>query len=117
MRASFWPMGVGKRNNCDIIDFGENSRGKWELYKDGKIKQWGFMTAASYGPHTLQYPIPFKSKVDYITVQCYALSSNDATIEYLISGTGTLSSHGVRGSGSNYSAGNISGFYYEVYGE
>lgn len=48
-----------------VIDYGSNANGYWKKFKSGRIEQWGYKTAAGYGPHALTFPISFKSGVHF----------------------------------------------------
>ena len=116
IRTTQHVFGSGDAADDEIIDYGSNANGHWELYKSGRIKQWGYKAAASYGPHTLTFPVKFKQKINFLTVQCLSENNENAMSDYILPGTLNLASVSIYGSGSSYSAGSIVGFYFEAMG-
>lgn len=116
IRTTQHVFGSGDAADDEIIDYGSNANGHWELYKSGRMKQWGYKAAASYGPHTLTFPVKFKQKINFLTVQCLASNSGDAMADFIVNGSINLGSVNVAGSGVSYSAGGIVGFYFEAMG-
>ena len=99
-----------------VIDYGSNANGCWKKFKSGRIEQWGYKTAAGYGPHTLTFPLSFKSGVHFIKTVCVRPSTSSATTNFPVNGTVSLTAATIRGAGFVYSASEIVGFYWKAKG-
>ena len=99
-----------------VIDYGSNANGYWKKFKSGRIEQWGYKTAAGYGPHVLTFPISFKSGVHFIKTVCVRPSTSSATTNFPVNGKVSLTSATINGAGVANSAPEIVGFYWKAKG-
>lgn len=99
-----------------VIDYGSNANGYWKKFKSGRIEQWGYKTAAGYGPHALTFPISFKSGVHFIKTVCVRPSTSSATTNFPMNGTVSLTAATINGAGVANSAPGIVGFYWKAKG-